>query len=197
MTTSKSIQKKWNERYLSDASEAPRPAWVLDTYRYLLPEHGVALDLACGLGGNAVFLAQRGLSVSAWDLSDVAIRALQMYSLSHNLPIDARVRDVIANPPSSLSHDVIVVSYFLHLPLFQHLVEALRPGGLVFYQTFSAERPAGFKGPSNPDFLLQKNELLEAFSELDVLAFHDEGLVGDLSRGLRGESAIVAMKPHG
>ena len=108
--------------------------------------------------------------------------------------INAVIKDVEQDLPTPASQDVIAVSYFLHRPLFKHLVAALRPGGLLYYQTFSVDRPESAPGPRNPDFLLRRNELLQAFSSLDVLAFHDEGQLGDGSKGLRGESAIVARK---
>ena len=191
----RSIQEKWNLRYSSTKSGVPDAAWVLRTYDYFLPESGQALDLACGLGGNALFLAQKGMDVTGWDISDVAITTLANLGLSRNLAITARVRDVESEPPEPESFDVIVVSHFLHLPLFKSLVDALKPEGLVYYQTWSVDRMPESGGPSNPDFLLQRNELLQAFFALDVLAFHDEGLTGDCSKGLRGQSAIVARKP--
>jgi SAM-dependent methyltransferase len=191
----KTIQEKWNLRYSTTKSSLPEPVWVLQEYDYLLPDNGAALDLACGLGGNALFLAQKGLTVSGWDISDVAVRTLRNLCLSKNLVIDAQVRDLETEPPEPASWDVLVVSYYLHLPLFRHLVAALKPGGLVYYQTYTSDRLSGGAGPSNPDFLLQRNELLHAFSSLEVLIFRDEGLVGETRKGLRGQSAIVARKP--
>jgi len=187
-------RNKWNERYRNADAVVPGPAWVLQQYASLLPDGGVALELASGLGGNAIFLAERGFAVTAWDISDVAVRTLQNFALSRGLLLDAEVRDVEQAPPPPVSADVVVVSHYLHRPLFEHLTAALRPGGLLYYQTWSADRPAGAGGPANPDFLLQRNELLRAFSALDVLAFHDEGAAGDPALGLFGQSAIVARK---
>ena len=192
--TTDMIRQKWNDRYRDNRAVVPKPVWVLEQYDHLLPRSGMALDLACGLGGNAIYLAQAGLAANAWDISDVAVRTLQNFSLSRSLMIDAVTRDVEKDPPEPSSQDVIVVSYFLSRPLFRHLVAALRPGGLIYYQTFCIDRPEDSPGPSNPDFLLHQNELLKAFSSLQVLAFHDEGVVGDGSKGLHGESAIVARK---
>lgn len=193
--TADTMRQKWNARYSNSDVTIPEPAWVLTQYDYLLPPGGHALELACGLGGNAIRLAEKGFMVTAWDISDVAIRTLQNFSLSRNLMLNAEIRDVEREPPEPASQDVIVVSNFLHLPLMRHIVDALRPGGVVYYQTWSIDRPPGMGGPSNPDFLLKRNELLQAFSLLDVLVFHDEGLAGDLNCGLRGQSAIVARKP--
>ena len=193
--TAETMRQKWNACYSSSDVTIPEPAWVLTQYEYLLSAGGHALELACGLGGNAIRLAEKGFMVTAWDISDVAIRTLQNFSLSRNLMLNAEIRDVEREPPEPASQDVIVVSNFLYMPLMRYIADALRPGGLVYYQTWSIDRPPGMGGPSNPDFLLKRNELLRAFSALDVLAFHDEGLAGDLNRGLRGQSAIVARKP--
>ena len=71
-------REKWDCRYAQDSiGSPPEPAKVLSDYAYLLPESGTALDLACGRGGNALFLARRGLETHAWDISRNAINELQ------------------------------------------------------------------------------------------------------------------------
>ena len=65
-----SIKEKWNKRYRDEAGEE-KASRVLRENLHLLPANGLALDLACGLGGNAILLAQQGLSVCAWDIADV------------------------------------------------------------------------------------------------------------------------------
>jgi SAM-dependent methyltransferase len=69
----------------------------------------------------------------------------------------------------------IVVTNYLHRPLFPHLAEALAPGGVLIYETFMAGNER-FGRPSNPDFLLKPGELLKAFGALEVLGF-EEGQV--------------------
>jgi SAM-dependent methyltransferase len=66
--------------------------------------------------------------------------------------------------------DGIVVANYLHRPLFPHLIEALAPGGMLIYETFMAGNER-YGRPSNPDFLLRPNELLEAFGAMEVLGF--------------------------
>ncbi len=176
----------WNRIYASRTA-AGDPAAVLTRYSHLLPAAGEALDLACGLGANAQFLATRGFVVDAWDISDVAIRQLRFDG------VKAVVRDVTVRPPLPGTFDLIVVSRFLERSLCPFITDALRPGGLLFYQTFVADKPPG-TGPSNPDFLLGANELLRLFADLTVRAFHDEGTVGDPDRGSRCESLLVAQR---
>jgi tellurite methyltransferase len=64
---------------------------------------------------------------------------------------------------------------------------------LVFYQTFTREKSADC-GPSNPAYLLEENELLRLFSGLRILAYREEGNVGDVAQGFRNEAMIVAQK---
>src|SRR5210317_2201760 len=106
------IQQKWDAIH-QQANGEPSVAEVLQHNHYLLPSKGVALDLACGRGGNALVLAEKGLSVKAWDISEVAINELSASARARGLDIDAQVRDVIKNPPEPDSLDVLFVSHFL------------------------------------------------------------------------------------
>jgi SAM-dependent methyltransferase len=160
-----------------------------------LPQRGAALDLACGLGANALLLAEHGLEVSAWDSSSVAIARLTQAARERDLKLAASVRDVVQQPPVPNSFDVIVVSHFLERDLFPALLAALCPGGLLLYQTFTCERLEGGSTPSNPDFVLQPNELLELCCSLRLMAYREDGLVGDLKQGMRTTAALVGMKP--
>lgn len=189
-------QKKWDSRYRNTATAIaePEPAYVLHEYGYLLPAGGNALDLAAGLGGNALYLAQRGLHCTAWDISAVAMERLAAQASAKGLTITCQVRDVVAQPPAEQSFDVIVVSRFLHRALCDDIAAALRPGGLLYYQTFTRDKTDNTQGPSNPDFLLEPNELLQLFPDLIVRVYREDGLVGDASRGLRNEACLVGEK---
>ncbi|NOX91632.1 MAG: class I SAM-dependent methyltransferase [Gammaproteobacteria bacterium] len=188
-------QKKWNNRYAA-AEGKPRVAQVLRENSHLLPASGDALDLACGLGANALLLAQAGLAVQAWDLSSVAIDALRSHAVAECLPVQAAVRNVDEQPPIPASFDVIVVSYFLQRALAPALCAALRPGGLLFYQTFVKDKVSQ-KGPTNPDFLLAENELLTMFAPLRLRVYHEAGALGDITQGLRNEALYIGQKAEG
>ncbi len=181
----------WNKRY-SVSDQLPPVAMVLSRYRHLLPQTGVALDLACGLGSNALFLAEQGLETHAWDISSSAIAKLQRQSDEKNLGLAVAVRDVVDCPPEPLSFDVIVVSRFLDRALTPALHAAIRPGGVLFYQTFVVGNTGG---PSNPDYLLTEGELLRLFRGMQVRAFEDAGKCGRVAEGFRNESYIVVQKP--
>ncbi len=186
-------QRKWDERHRATTG-MPAAAPVLADHLHLLPRHGRALDLACGLGANALLLARCGLEVSAWDLSPVAVERLRAAAAGAGLSVRAEVRDVLAAPPAPESFHVIVVSRFLERALVPALCAALRPDGLLFYQTFIRDKVAEV-GPSNPDYLLAENELLHLFvPPLALRVYREEGRVGDTSRGFRNEAMLVAQK---
>lgn len=186
-------REQWQQRYLLSAEQAPEPSGVLAEHLYLLPKQGRALDLACGRGGNALTLARQGLDVHAWDYAPAAIEALQKQSEVEGQRLECMVRDVEQSPPEPNSFDVIVVSYFLAREIVPSLVAALRPDGLVFYETYILDRVSE-QGPENPSFRLRNNELLRLFSGLRVLSYTEHGSVGDPSRGLRNVARLVATR---
>ncbi|MCG8043626.1 MAG: class I SAM-dependent methyltransferase, partial [Candidatus Thiodiazotropha endolucinida] len=98
-----------------------------------------------------------------------------------------------SQPPQTEQFDVIVVSYFLERSLIPTLIQALKPGGLVFYQTFTRQAVSS-EGPQNPAFRLADQELLQLFSQLQVRVYREEGRLGDLSLGSRDVAMLVAQK---
>ncbi len=185
------VLEKWNGIYSTRNSS--EPAHVLLDHLHLLPESGQCLDLACGLGANAIVLAQQGLEVQAWDISDVAINRLRDYASTHHLPITARQLDLDQAEFPVENFDVILVSRFLDRSKMAQIKRAVRVGGLIFYQTFTQTKVSE-GGPGNPAFLLEPNELLRIFAGFNILSFRDEQRVGKLNQGFRNESFIVARK---
>ena len=187
------LLKKWNQRH-SDPEVRPRAAEVLSQNQHLLPARGWALDLACGLGGNALLMARAGLEVAAWDLSPVAIERLRTVAEEQGLTnLHPGIRDLSSAPLPRNAFDVISVGYFLDRALIQPIIRSLKPGGLVFYQTFTRVSTSGL-GPSNPDFRLADNELLRLFSSLKIRFYREENLLGDLSQGTRDVAMLVGEK---
>lgn len=187
-------REKWDARYQGIVTQRPEPAYVLREYAYLLPSQGEALDLAAGLGANALFVAKRGLHCTAWDIAANAMEHLATQAAAEGISVSCEVRDVVAEPPPEQHFDVIVVTRFLERSLCQAISAALRPGGLLFYQTFTREKTDPGQGPSNPAFLLERNELLRLFPDLTVRVYQEAGQLGDISKGLRNEACLVAEK---
>ncbi len=145
-------------------------AWVA-LHRHLLPADGTALDVACGSGCHAVWLATQGFRVLAVDRRADAIAALAAHPLTSAGLIDVQVQDLETGRPviTPNAFDVVVVTHYLHRPLFPQLVAALRPGGVLVYETFTVAQAARGK-PTNPDFLLRPGELVTLVQPLEVLA---------------------------
>lgn len=135
------------------------------------------LDLASGTGRNARYLAGLGHRVLAVDRDEAALAALAIAT-----PALPRIETLRADlegagwPLAGQTFDAVIVTHYLHRPLFAHIAAMLDPGGVLIYETF-ARGNAAYGRPSNPDFLLEPNELLERFAgSLDVIAF-EQGYV--------------------
>ena len=164
-----------------------QPATWLTQHAHLLPPAGEALDVACGRGRHALWLAARGLTVHAIDRSAEAVAALDALARRRHLPVRARVVD-LETAPAVLprgAFDLVVVVHYLHRPLFPALVAALRPGGLLVYETFTRAQAARGR-PTNPAFLLEPGELVQLVAPLEIID-HREGTFDD-----RDVASVVA-----
>jgi SAM-dependent methyltransferase len=139
----------------------PPSAWVARWSALI--ERGPVLDVACGEGRHARFLAERGLQVVAVDRDDQL--------LPENIRfVRAELEDGRPWPFAGERFAGIVVTNYLHRPIFPALADSLAEGGVLIYETFMAGNER-FGKPSNPAFLLQPAELLDAFRALAVVAF--------------------------
>lgn len=185
---------KWNRRFAGAApASSDAAAAVLRDNRHLLSGAGRALDLACGLGSNALLLAELGYQVEAWDISDVALKGLAQQAEALQLPICCEQHDLDTDALPQGQYDVIIVSHFLDRDLCPQLGAALKPGGLLFYQTFTANK-LDSSGPSSADFLLQRGELLQLFSELRTVYYREDGRIGNLEEGERNRALYVGQR---
>ncbi|MFT5893142.1 MAG: tellurite methyltransferase [bacterium] len=163
---SNEITSKWNSRYAYSGKPLPPPAQVLSRGERWLPKGDSlsALDLACGRAANAHYLASRGFKATAWDISETVITEIS--SRHPKVLAEIAVRNVVDQPPMVSSFDVIVVTRFLSRDICPAIQAALKPGGVLFYQTFT-------RGLSNKEFLLADNELLSLFKGLHLLEYHE------------------------
>jgi SAM-dependent methyltransferase len=146
-------------------SDAPS-AWVARCARLIVPG-GSVLDLACGNGRHALFLQTGGWRVTAVDRDAGALAGLRGHVGMEVVEADLEAGDW---PLGARRFDGIVVTNYLHRPLFSRLVKALDEGGVLIYETFMQGNER-FGRPSNPDFLLRPGELLEAFGSMQIVAF--------------------------
>jgi len=186
------LQAKWDAIYRQSFSQN-QACEVLRQHIHLLPAEGKALDLACGLGSNALLLAANNLSVDALDISAVALERLKASAQEKKRAITTHLCDLSAVSLPQGCYDVIVISRFLDRTLCNAIMAALRPEGLLFYQTFTRNK-LDQQGPSNPDYLLDCNELLQLFSSLTLVCYQEYAHAGDLRHGNRNEACYIGQK---
>ncbi len=189
---SRPTMTKWDRRF-ADATSPNEPAKVLKDNTHLLPPAGRALDLACGLGGNALLLAQHGMQVDAIDASAVALQKLAGFAHEQALAIHTLQLDVERDPLPPQRYDIIVCSHFLFRPLCSQISQRLQTDGLLFYQTFTRNKLTD-RGPDSPAYLLQTNELLRLFAQLELVAYREDGRNGDLDRGYRDVACYIGKR---
>jgi SAM-dependent methyltransferase len=144
-------------------------AWVR-RFAPLIDPAGTVLDLACGLGRHARLFAAAGMRVVAVDRDPSAGAALAAVAGVDFIGADL---EGAPWPLPGRTFGGIVVTNYLHRPLFATLAAALAPGGVLIYETFAAGNERYGK-PSNPAFLLRPRELFDAFApRLHVLAYED------------------------
>ena len=151
-------------------SDTPSP-WVR-RWAGLIRPGGRVLDVACGNGRHLRYLRGRGYRVLGVDREASALAELQGHD-----GVEVVVADIESGPwpfPGD-AFDAVVVTNYLHRPLFPKLIDSLARGGVLIYETF-AEGNERYGRPTNPDFLLRRNELLERFGSLSVIAF-EQGVV--------------------
>jgi len=171
-------EERWNRRYLpylnGEKSCAFTPDTLLTEHAALFSGEGAALDLACGSGANALWLASRGYQTSALDASSVALDLLQTEASRRDLEINTihATSETWQWPEAHFS--AITMFRYLDRKIFDAIDRALAPGGLLVYQTFNAnhleQRP-----DFNPDYVLGMNELNDAFSSLEVIVNDQTG----------------------
>jgi SAM-dependent methyltransferase len=168
----------------------PPSSWIA-RHAHLIPRPGPVLDLAAGSGRHTRYFKSLGYAVTAVD-RDV--------SRLGDLAGDAQIEVIAADLEGGASWPLrerrfagIVVTNYLHRPLFPWIAAALQPGGVLIYETFGIGNEK-FGKPSNPDFLLRPGELL-AFAEAEglvVQAYHCGEVSAPRSAVLQG---IVATRP--
>lgn len=171
---------KWNERYRSGCYESREHATaLLAEWAPRLPR-GHALDVACGAGRNALFLAAAGFTVDAVDISEVGLERARAAAAARGLDVRLIAGDLASDAGAALPearYDLIVWVRYVNGALMPQLLERLAPGGHLLCEQHLATT-ADVVGPRSPEFRLQPNELLNAAAGLEIL-YYSEGIVVD------------------
>ena len=179
-------QRRWDQKHATGgASENPSAFLVeiLDSGSWNIPR-GRALDIACGKGRNAHFLARMGFEVEGIDISAAALAEAESRAREESLRIAWRQADLETITLPRNHYDLIVEFNYLERSSVPKIKNALKTGGFVIFETFLIGQEA-MGHPKNPAYLLGHNELLELFHGLRVLYYRE---------GKRAEGGATAMR---
>ncbi len=174
-TTSEPSRERWNRRWAGEervhASTAPSRFLVAEVAD-LRP--GTALDLACGAGRNAVWLAEQGWRVTAVDFSGVALRMARSLAAERRVEVEWIEADAVAWTPPAGAYDLVCVLY-LQLPAGErrtalaHAAGAVRPGGTLLVLGHDLlNLTEGWGGPTQPDVLFTPDDVVADLGDLRI-----------------------------
>lgn len=152
------------------------------------------LDLACGRGRNGLYIADKvpGSLVTLADKSVNALETVEQSASAKGLVVETWQADFEQpniSPLAGKSFDVIVIFRYLHRALMPAIREALKPGGILIYETYTLDQ-VKYGKPSNPDFLLKPGELKEWFKNWQIIEYNE--LIEDDCRAI---AQLVCSKP--
>ena len=160
---------KWNEKYRKESYPTEAASVVKKFYQ--LASGKKALDIAAGNGRNAVFLAHKGISVDAVDISEVGLT-----EFASRFPnINAICADLDQFEIATGHYDLILNVKFLNRRLFPYIQEGLKPGGVVIFHTLLGSDSIKSTSEHCRDYLLRANELLQAFLAMRIIYYREAG----------------------
>jgi SAM-dependent methyltransferase len=186
-------QVAWDAMYSeSGYFMGKKPVRLLVKNVGLLPK-GRALDLAAGEGRNAVFLAQHGFEVDAVDISPVGLRKAEALAAERGVEIETIVANLEEYDLGVERYEVVANFYYLQRDLTPKIKRALKPGGIVIYETFTVRHLEirGARGPSKREHYLELGELRKMFEDFEILHWSE---VRDVGKGI---ASLIARRPSG
>ena len=176
-------KNKWNEKYTErlEDKNTPNGSEKLKEFGPYF-QGGYAVDLACGLGENSLYLAQLNYEVTALDISDVAVKHVQEKANLRGLSVQATACDLtkVADLPLKENHyDLAMITNYLDRNLFPILPKIVKKNGFIFIETFYATPENTDKNDHMPEkFKLQPGELLEFFNNWQILHYEENEFSG-------------------
>lgn len=173
MTTSDASRERWDRRWAGERLHAAAPSQFLIAEVSDLPPR-TALDLACGAGRNAVWLAERGWRMTGVDFSAVALAMARDLAARRRIEVEWIEADVVTWAPPPGAYDLVCVMY-LQLPASErrialgHAVDAIRPGGTLLVVGHDLlNLTEGWGGPTQPDVLFTPDDVVAELRGLQV-----------------------------
>jgi len=163
-------RRSWESRHAEQADDVARPpSQFLVEHLRRLPR-GRALDVACGAGRHALYLARHGWRVEALDFSHAALARLRAAARRDGLPIETVAADLEQYPLPRDRYAVVVNVRYLQRSLLPALKAALQRGGVLLFETFILDQQQ-LGHPKNPAFLLEPGELARHCADLDIVSY--------------------------
>jgi len=166
------------QRHLRITKPSP---WV-ERFSPLIPKDGAVLDLAAGGGRHSLYLLEKGYHVTAIDQNEAPLTALTTHKNAEILSADLETEPLpfaIGGILSGRQFDGVVCINYLYRPLLDDLIAAVKPGGVLIYETFMLGNE-DFARPRNPDHLLKNQELLDRVQgHMQIVAFEQ----GEIRQG--------------
>ena len=192
---SRDDQIRWDQQH-ADSPRTEQPSSflreIIESDSWEIPRDR-ALDIACGKGRNALFLAEQGFDVVAIDISTVALEEGRRRAREKSLSLSWQQADLEQIRLPENSFDLIVNFNYLQRSLIPQLKAALKSGGHVIFETYLIDQQV-IGHPKNPDYLLGHNELLDQFRDFRV-RYYREGKFRDGDEP-SFRAGILARKIH-
>jgi 2-polyprenyl-3-methyl-5-hydroxy-6-metoxy-1,4-benzoquinol methylase len=192
------LQNMWNDRYRESGTVFGHEANQLLVDVVADIEPGTALDLGCGQGRNALWLAEHGFTVTGMDLSPVAIEQARAHAAERALDVTFEPVDLLTWDPAGRTWDLVVLAY-IHLPADMRRTvhaaaqHAIAPGGMIVVLAHHLDNLAtGTSGPRHPDWLFTEEQLADDFSDLEIV--RNEQVVRKSVHGDALDVVLVAVK---
>ena len=182
-------KEKWDAKYaVPEYITSKKPCVWLKDNADLLAGRGAALDIASGEGRNAVFAAERGYETLAIDVSATGLDKARSLACEKNVTIETRVVDLDDWKFKQNAFELVLCFNFLERRIFSGIKSTLKPGGLIFYETFTIDylKYSNFKR----EWVLEHNELLEIFSGFHILRYRE------VDRDETAFASLVAQKKN-
>jgi len=143
-------------------------------------QKGKALDIACGYGRNALYLASQGFQVDGFDRDEAAVHFCNEKAERLNLPFTAKGCDLEKGRPfSENKYALASCFYYLDRSIIPQIKNALQIGGVMIYETFLIDQHKRYGKPSRTSFCWGHNELLKNFLDFRILYYYEGPIFPD------------------
>ncbi|MCP4188489.1 MAG: methyltransferase domain-containing protein [Gammaproteobacteria bacterium] len=162
---------KWNKRYAEDSYRKSNPVTLLEDWIPQVPV-GRALDVACGAGRNSIFMAQSGYDVDAIDISHQGLDKARQNAESQGFDINWMEHDLDQPYEFESDYNLIVVMWYVNLPLITQLCDKLAPGGYLLCEEHLLV-DEDVIGPTSPNYRVTSGALRDAINGPEILLYEE------------------------